>query len=65
MFLQLGKHPNLVRFMGQCVEGEEHILLTEFAPLGSLSDAFEMWEDTITLDHNLLIMHPIHEMYCL
>jgi hypothetical protein len=59
VFLQLGKHPNLVRFMGQCVEGEEHILLTEFAPLGSLSDAFKIWEDTITLNHNLLIMQQI------
>ena len=59
MFLKLGRHPHLVRFMGQCVEGEEHILLTEFAPLGSLSDAFETWEDTITLDHNLVIMQQI------
>jgi len=59
MFLKLGRHPNLVRFMGQCLEGEEHILLTEFAALGSLSDAFETWEDTISLDHNLLIMQQI------
>lgn len=59
MFLKLGRHPNLVRYLGQYVEGEEHILLTEFAALGSLSDAFETWEDAITLDHNLLIMHQI------
>ena len=59
MFLKLGRHPNLVRFMGQCVEGEEHFLITEFAALGSLSDAFETWEDTITLDHNLLILQQI------
>ena len=59
MFLKLGRHPNLVRFMGQCVEGEEHLLLTEFAALGSLSDAFDTWEDTITLDHNLVILQQI------
>ena len=59
MFLKLGRHPNLVYFMGQCVEGGEQILLTEFAVLGSLSDAFETWEDDITLDHNLIIMHQI------
>ena len=59
IFLELGRHPQLVRFIGQCVEGEDHILLTEFAPLGSLSDAFETWEDTITLDHNLFIMQQI------
>jgi serine/threonine protein kinase len=45
--------------MGQCVEGEEHLLLTEFAALGSLSDAFDTWEDTITLDHNLVILQQI------
>lgn len=59
MFLKLGRHPYLVRFMGQCVEGEEHLLLTEFAALGSLSDAFDTWEDTITLDHNLVILQQI------
>ena len=61
MFLKLGRHPRLVRFMGQCVDGEEHILLTEFAALRSLSDAFETWEDTVTLDHNLLIMQQVAE----
>ncbi len=41
--------------------GEEYILLTEFAPLGSLSDNFETWEDTITLHHNLFILQQIAE----
>ena len=41
MFLKLGRHPSLVRFHGQCIDGEDHILLTEFAELGSLIDAFE------------------------
>ena len=57
MFLKLGQHPKLVRFWGQCIDGEDHILLTEFAPLGSLSDNFERWEGTITLHHNLFILY--------
>jgi ankyrin repeat protein len=61
MFLKLGRHPRLVRFMGQCLEGDEHFLLIEFAALGSLSDAFETWEDTITLHHNLFILQQIAE----
>ena len=61
IFLKLGRHPRLVRFMGQCLDGDQHWLLTEFAELGSLSDAFETWEDTITLNHNLFIMQQIAE----
>ena len=44
-----------------CIDGEDHILLTEFAPLGSLSDNFEKWEGTITLHHNLFILEQIAE----
>ncbi len=61
MFLKLGQHPKLVRFWGQCIDGEDHILLTELAPRGSLSDNFETWEDTITLQHNLFILQQIAE----
>lgn len=61
IFLKLGRHPRLVRFWGQCIDGEDHILLTELAPFGSLCEAFETWEDTITLDHNLFIMQQIAE----
>ena len=61
IFVKLGRHPTLVRFVGQCIDGDDHILLTELAPFGSLCDAFETWEDTITLDHNLFIMQQIAE----
>jgi serine/threonine protein kinase len=49
--------------MGQCLEGDEHVLLIEFAPLGSPWDAMsrETWEDTITLHHNLFILQQIAE----
>jgi hypothetical protein len=59
IFVKLGRHPTLVRFVGQCIDGDDHILLTELAPFGSLCEAFETWEDTITLDHNLFIMQQI------
>jgi hypothetical protein len=59
IFVKLGRHPTLVRFVGQCIDGDDHFLLTELAPFGSLCEAFETWEDTITLDHNLFIMQQI------
>jgi len=59
MFLKLGRHPRLVRFFGQCVDGEDQLMVTEFAKHGSLSDSFEKWEDTITLAHNVAIMQQI------
>jgi serine/threonine protein kinase len=40
-FLKLGRHPRLVRFLGQCKDGSNLLLLTEYAEMGSLSDAFE------------------------
>jgi len=59
MFLKLGRHPRLVRFFGQCVDGEDQLMVTEFARHGSLSDCFETWEETITLVHNVAIMQQI------
>ena len=59
MFLKLGRHPRLVRFFGQCVDGEDQLMVTEFAKHGSLLDCFEMWEETITLVHNVAIMQQI------
>lgn len=59
MFLKLGRHPRLVRFLGQCIDGEEHLMLTEYAELGSLSKAFETWEGEITLGHELVMMQQV------
>ncbi len=60
MFLKLGRHPRLVRFVGQCIEGETELLLTELAPLGSLSDAFERIEGKISTSHALVMMHQVN-----
>jgi hypothetical protein len=64
MFLRLGRHPRLVRFYGQCTDGEHQMLVTEFAPLGSLSDWFFAMEDagtldTVTMRHRVAMMLQI------
>jgi len=59
MFLKLGRHPRLVLFFGQCVDGDDQLMVTEFAERGSLSDCFETWEDIITLPHIVAIMQQI------
>ena len=46
VLLKLGRHPRLVRFIGQCVEeGQKPILVTEFARHGSLAEAFMALQD--------------------
>jgi hypothetical protein len=59
MRLKIGRHPRFVRFLGQCVDGEDQLLLTEFAPLGSLTDAFVTFGDKFTLAHSVVIMQQI------
>ena len=56
IFLRLGRHPRLVRFHGQCIDGEKQLLISEFAERGSLSDDFSFLEDTLTLDHMVVMM---------
>lgn len=36
--LSLADHPNLVKLIGYCAEGEQRLLVYEFMPLGSLED---------------------------
>ncbi len=59
MLLKIGRHPRVVRFLGQCVDGEDQLLVTEFAPLGSLADAFETLGNKFTLAHSVVIMQQI------
>jgi hypothetical protein len=59
MLLRLGRHPRLVRFYGQCIDGNSELLLTELAPNGSLSDAFERIEGKITTAHAFVMMHQV------
>jgi serine/threonine protein kinase len=59
MLLKIGRHPRVVRFLGQCVDGEDQLLITELAPLGSLSDAFETLGNRFTLAHSMVMMQQI------
>ncbi len=61
MFLRLGRHPRLLRFYGQCVNGDSDLLLTELAPYGSLSDAFERLEGKINMAHACVMMHQVSQ----
>jgi hypothetical protein len=61
-FLKLGRHPRLVRFFGQSIEGETQLLLTELAPYGSLSDAFESIEGKLSTAHALVMMHQVCQL---
>eukprot|EP00656_Telonema_subtile_P040825 TRINITY_DN4590_c0_g1_i1.p1 TRINITY_DN4590_c0_g1~~TRINITY_DN4590_c0_g1_i1.p1 ORF type:complete len:769 (+),score=134.77 TRINITY_DN4590_c0_g1_i1:130-2436(+) len=54
-FLKLAQHPRLVEFLGQCEHEDEHILLTELAPLGSLGGAIEGLGEQMTVPHVLAI----------
>jgi hypothetical protein len=42
VLLKLGRHPHLVRFFGQCHDGDDELLLTELAPIGSLTDLMQV-----------------------
>jgi serine/threonine protein kinase len=59
MLLRICRPPRIVRFMGQCVEGNEELLLMEFAEHGSLSDAMETFEGKITFAHSMVILQQI------
>jgi hypothetical protein len=57
-FMRLGRHPRLVRFFGQCVEGDhDKLLVTELAPYGSLKKAFEqVLESRNTMKHSMVML---------
>lgn len=38
MTLSMANHPNLVKLIGYCAEGDQRLLVYEFMPLGSLED---------------------------
>ena len=64
VLLKLGKHPRLVTFIGQCRSvaadpRSDMILITEFAPMGSLDTVIEDVEDEITLRHKVAIMMQV------
>jgi serine/threonine protein kinase len=62
MLLKIGRHPRVVRFLGKYVDGEDQLLITEFAPLWSLTDACETMGDKFTLAHSVVMMQQIAQV---
>ena len=54
-FVRLGRHPNLVRFLGLCVTGEPQLLITELAPFGALDTFLEGRVPQLTPPHRLTV----------
>ena len=42
VLLKLGRHPHLVRFFGLCSDGDNELLVTELAPMGSIADIMQV-----------------------
>ena len=59
VLLGLGQHPRLVRFIGMFRDAEDMVLITEYAPLGSLDKHIEEVEDDITADHKMVIISQV------
>ena len=62
VFVRLGRRPGLVQFIGMCCERpEEQLLLTEFAPHGSLLEFLSDDEkaEQLTMEHKLCMLHQV------
>ncbi|EKX47444.1 hypothetical protein GUITHDRAFT_69679, partial [Guillardia theta CCMP2712] len=60
VLLKLGRHPRIVRFIGQCEDKDGRLLVTEFAEYGSLSDALcHELRGQVSLEHQLVMMQQI------
>ena len=66
--LSLGRHPNLVRCLGVCRDGGDQLIVTEFAPQGSLSDLMEGLEEqhgtTIPSEHKVVMLRQVASGMC-
>ena len=57
--LRVAVHPHLVKFLGQCTEGGDSLLLMEFAPLGDVRTRLEEIEESITPGHRLAMLQQV------
>ena len=62
VFQKLGRHPRLLKFYGQCIDGDDQLLVTEYVQRGSLSDAFEDIEAQCTMDHKAVMLLQIGQV---
>ena len=67
VFLRLGRRPGLVQFIG--MRPDEQLLLTEFAPHGSLSEllADDEKAEQLTMEHKMCMLHQVRyeSNYCM
>lgn len=64
ILLKLGRHPNLIRFFGQCTDGPNDVLLvTELAPCGDLDSLMEALDEdkdaTIPFRHKCAMLQQV------
>ena len=57
--IKLGRHPNLVRFLGLCAEGPQPLIITEFAPLGSLDNFLSDREGQVPMAPKMAMVQQI------
>ena len=61
--MKLGRHPYLVNFIGQCMDGPNDVLLvTEFAPLGDLESYIEDLDEdgvAISFEHKCAMLRQV------
>ena len=59
ILLRLSSHPRLVQLLGVCKEGDESLLVMEFAALGDMKIYLEEIEDSITVGHKIAILQQL------
>lgn len=63
ILLKLGRHPNLIRFFGQCADGPDALLVTEFAARGDLGSLMEDLDEdddtTIPFPHKRVMLQQV------
>lgn len=56
LVLSLLHHPNLVKLVGYCADGDQRLLVYEYMPLGSV-------EDHLLGTHSLVIFFPLLSIF--
>ena len=53
------RHPNIVLYMGVCIDYSKHLMITEYLPGGSLFDLLHKKKEKLTEDKILLLIEDI------
>lgn len=63
--LSRADHPNLVKLIGYCVEGDQRLLVYEYMPLGSLEDHLYGMSWTETCFHFMPAFFSLYRLFLL